>query len=160
MRISVDLEPEVAQQTLEALDTLVALASVPGEGRPELSDLRRGARTLRAALLEALPLEAAFGDAGSCGTALVRAWDEGEGRTAFAASALEYRADPRTLLGVLAALESATRPYAAPEDFDAASAREYLVGVRDAWRPHAHRLRHAAARWDEHVRQLATDRGF
>lgn len=67
---------------------------------------------------------------------------------------LEFETDPRTALGVLEALEAVTRPYAAPETVDALSAREYLIGLRDAWRPRLWELRRAASQADAEIEAL------
>jgi hypothetical protein len=67
---------------------------------------------------------------------------------------LEFVTDPRTALGVLEALEAVTRPYAAPETVDAYSALEYLIGLRDAWRPRLSELRHAVMVADAEIEAL------
>ena len=67
---------------------------------------------------------------------------------------LEIETDPRTALGILEALEVVTRSDAAPQTVDALSAHEYLIGLRDAWRPRLCELRRAARQADAEIEAL------
>ncbi len=147
IRFECDLPAHAARGALEALELIVALGARGDDART--LGAHDGLARLRDHVRAALAAHEVAG--------LPPAWtcdDLTTNPNSFADITLEYRTDPRRALGVLEALEAVTQPYAAPEIHDAPSAREYLVGLRDAWRVRLPALRGAVARWDAEMERL------